>query len=479
MVSYNKSFWARLMLGTLLVAAAVFLWRDSRPSRAAEAENVYLPLVTRNFPPPPSVFGAEVVTFTDPTLIQLAVDARLSWVRIPAFYWHKIEPNAPVNGQHTYDWSSVPDASLINIASRHMYAIATVRSTPLWAQSVSGVYCSSIKQEHLADFAAFLQEMVRRYSQPPYNVHYWELGNEPDIDPAIVPYPESGIMGCWGDAGDAYYGGGYYAEMLKVAYPAIKAVDPQAQVLIGGLLLDCDPADADCTPDSHKLPSKFFEGILRNGGGDYFDIVSFHGYPFYQDGLIYDETYAGWDQRGGVVLGKAEYLKALMQQYGVNKPLIDTEGALLCPEWNHADCDSPGPDYEEAKSDYVVWLFARSLANDFEGSIWYTLDGGGWRNGGLIEGTSNPTLAYDVLKFATVELADARYDGAPPGLDPSLRGYVFRKSGKTVWTVWSADRLPHTMTIPSSCTAVYDKLGNALTLTATMQISSPVYIELP
>ncbi len=475
----NKKTLSVVFLTLFLLTSAVMPF--TRLSHAAEtvASTVYLPLVMRDFPLPPTVFGAETVTFDDPTLIQLAVDARVSWIRIPAFYWHKIEPNAPVNGQHTYDWSSVPESSLRNIAANHMYAIATVRSTPLWAQSVPNVYCSSVTQEHLADFAAFMQAVVTRYSQPPYNVHYWELGNEPDIDPGIVPFKDSGIMGCWGDASDPYYGGGYYAEMLKVVYPAIKAADPQAQVLIGGLLLDCDPADPDCTPDSKKVPPKFFEGILRNGGGDYFDIVSFHGYPPFGGGYIQDEIYQAWNQRGGVVLGKAAYLRELMQQYGVDKPLLHTEGALLCPEWNTTDCNPPNAAYETAKSDYVVWLYTRALASDFMGSIWYTLDGGGWRNGGLIEGTSTPTQAYDAYKFITAELFEAQYTGQPAGLDPALRAYAFQKSDKTVWVVWSSDTLTHTMTTPAGYTAVYDKVGNSLTVTSTLQINSPVYIELP
>ncbi len=61
------------------------------------------------------------------------------------------------------------------------------------------------------------------------------------------------IFGCWGDPNDkTYYGGEYYAEMLKRAYPAVKAANPQAIVLNGGLLLDCDPRypppGKDCLP---------------------------------------------------------------------------------------------------------------------------------------------------------------------------------------------------------------------------------------
>ncbi len=82
-------------------------------------------------------------------------------------------------------------------------------------------------------FAAFLSEVVKRYSQPPYNVRYWEIGNEPDTPIG----PDSGF-GCWGVNGDPYFGGGAYGNMLKAVYPAIKAANPQVQVLNGSLLLD-------------------------------------------------------------------------------------------------------------------------------------------------------------------------------------------------------------------------------------------------
>jgi len=109
---------------------------------------------------------------------------------------------------------------------------------------------------------------------------------------------------------DEYYGGGYYAEMLKAVYPAIKEADPQAQVLIGGLLLDCDPTHPPEGKDCK--PSKFLEGILKNDGGDYFDIISFHGYPPYSGadiggGLYNDVHHPYWESRGGVVLGKVDF----------------------------------------------------------------------------------------------------------------------------------------------------------------------------
>ncbi|MCK4827856.1 hypothetical protein KA005_69650, partial [bacterium] len=203
---------------------------------------------------------------------ELLVGSGLQLVRYNALLWQKVEPNS---GDRQWDAVAELESKLINAADFGLSTILIVRGTPSWAQKVPGAACGPVRQDKLADFASFLSDAVSRYSSPPFNVKFWELGNEPDVDPSLVR-PNS-VFGCWGDNSDPYYGGGYYAEMLKVVYPAIKAADPEAKVLIGGLLLDCDPTyppeGKDCKP------GKYLEGILRNGGGEYFDIVSFHGYP--------------------------------------------------------------------------------------------------------------------------------------------------------------------------------------------------------
>jgi hypothetical protein len=124
-------------------------------------------------------------------------------------------------------------------------------------------------QEHFIGFAQFVAEAVERYSQPPYDVRYWEIWNEPDVGLGVIP-AQSGF-GCWGDPDDPYFGGGYYAEMLKVVYPVIKQVNPEIIVLIGGLLLDCDPVDPPESPPGSGIlkdcsSAKFFQGILEEGG---------------------------------------------------------------------------------------------------------------------------------------------------------------------------------------------------------------------
>jgi alpha-L-arabinofuranosidase len=106
-----------------------------------------------------------------------------------------------------------------------------------------------------------MHDAVERYSAPPYNVKYWEIYNEPDAPKNTNEPPYGMIYGCWGISGDTYFGGEAYGEMLKVVYPYIKSANSSAQVLVGGLLLDCDPRTV-CTTGPGSIPPKFLNGIL-------------------------------------------------------------------------------------------------------------------------------------------------------------------------------------------------------------------------
>jgi hypothetical protein len=153
------------------------------------------------------------------------------WLRYNGLLWSEVEPQ-----EGTWKWSGLSEleGNLVQAAQLNQKVIMVVRSTPDWAQAIPGHFCGPIESTKLAAFGDFMHELVKRYSQPPYSVKFWEIGNEPDIDPELVagnsPY------GCWGDADDEFYGGGRYADMLATIYPRIKSADPEAQVLVGGLL---------------------------------------------------------------------------------------------------------------------------------------------------------------------------------------------------------------------------------------------------
>ncbi|MFQ5615845.1 MAG: hypothetical protein ACE5GO_05225, partial [Anaerolineales bacterium] len=292
-----------------------------------------------------------------------------------------------------------------------------------------------------------------------------------------------------------YYGGGDYAGMLKTVYPKIKAANPEAQVLVGGLLLDCDPvnppAGKNCTP------SKYLEGILQNGGGSYFDGVSFHAYDFYNSTY---NTYGSPNWNSGrwanetdgelkpVLIAKVSYLKNLLNSYGAsNKFLINTEVALLCGGGSDppggAGCESdPTSPYELLKAYYISQAYAAAIAEGLLGNIWYSPTG--WRNSGLLNPDLSTRPAYDAyalarstLKNATLLRTITEYH------DPNnVFGYEFSIDGRRIWVVWVLDGSSQTIALPASSSSVsaWDALGVSVDVSSgnlAIGALNTVYVE--
>lgn len=91
-------------------------------------------------------------------------------------------------------------------------------------------------------YAGFVAALASRYAG---RVAAWEIWNEED---------ESAW---WTGGGDP----ARYAELLKAVYPAVKAADPAAGVVLGGL-----------TGNDYR----FMQGVYANGGGGSFDAVGVH-----------------------------------------------------------------------------------------------------------------------------------------------------------------------------------------------------------
>ncbi|NNJ11432.1 hypothetical protein EKD04_013930 [Chloroflexales bacterium ZM16-3] len=370
-------------------------------------------------------------------------------VRYNGIRWSDVEQQP---GQRLWENLAGVESELTAISAAGAAPMVIVRSTPVWARQVPKSACGPIKADALPSFATFMGELAARYSQPPYNVHQWELGNEPDVDPGLVG--GDGPFGCWGDVRRADYGGAGYAAMLKAVYPAIKAADPQAQVIIGGLLMDCDPTQ-DTSPPC--LPGRFFEGVLAADGGHYFDVVAYHSYPYWQTQRIdWDSQYPKWAHRGGVMLGKLQFLREVMQRYGISKPVMMNEGGLLCYR-NHPSC-GPGGFYTD-QANYLVRLYARTAANGLTGSIWYTLNGPGWQEGALLDASQQPRPAFQAYKFMSSTLKGASYVSG--GVDGVVEQHSFRKGDRSYTIYWTNDNSSATLPLPSGAQVIYTFLGDA------------------
>jgi hypothetical protein len=424
------------------------------------------------------IFGVGMDHFATNWGSNQMVAANNSWVRLVGVLWSSVEP---IEG--AYNWSILAglEGELKDASSKGARVILLVHSTPEWARKVAGIgpSCGPIAVNKLSAFGNFMRAMVARYSVAPYNVKYWELWNEEDtpyfaVDPGF---------GCWGDGSDPYFGGDDYADMLKVVYPQIKAANSQAQVLIGGLLLDCDPRGVCGALGKDPLPPKYLEGILQNGGGPYFDGVSFHAYDYYSPstgGYANPNWASAWNTTGPVLIAKSQYIKGLLSQYGVTgKFLMNTESALICGSTGLESYCLTGA-FANVKAYYVTEAYAASIAQGLRANTWYSTLG--WRGSGLLDyATLAPLPAYTAFAFGRNELRDSTYLGDISTADvgaSEVMGYKFQRGDRRVWVLWSLDGNTHTINLAGVPLAAWDALGVSITPNASMNVTmKPIYLE--
>jgi len=211
----------------------------------------------------------------------------------------------------------------------------------------------------------------------------------------------------------------------------------------------------------------FLEVVLNNGGGEHFDVMSFHDYIVFHprwdlpdDGSLpgdvaYEPACSGSTDllkrpQEGDILGKLIYLRKRLMKHNAaygDRPFIvsemgrrsDANQPMLqqgCLGGNVAGSD-------EQQSRYVVQGNVRAMAAGVEAAIWYKLvdDGVGNYEYGLLRTDLSPKPAYWAYKTVTDELMGAVYDhqmtvGETGWTD--VEGYEFRMpNGKRKWVLWT------------------------------------------
>ncbi len=449
---------------------------------------LYMPVIAHQLPPD-TIAGVEMAPISNPGGLGRMVQAGATWVRRAAVWWPDVQST-----ESAYTWSALSsmETEFANAAAQNVQVILVVRGAPSWAQKYKPWACGPIAQDKLIAFGDFMAALVTRYSQPPYNVKYYELGNEEDVDRALLASSYNSTFGCWGDNTDAYYGGGYYAEMLKAVYPRVKLVDSSAQVIVGGLLLDCDPTtplpvNSCAKVGNNAKPARFLEGILQNSGGPYFDGIAFHAYDWYTGALggYYNPNFhSDSETTGPASIAKAAFLNGVLSAYGVTgKYLMNTESALL------AGSDTYDPTYEQTKAYYIAHLYSAAHAINLRSNIWYRVFGWPGKGTALLNTDLTARPAYTAFQTVTSALGGASFKGmvtsADVGGSAKVLGYKFERSNQNIWVVWSADAKPYTLQLSQTPVSILDVLGKPVSLTNTTSVAlvGPdkllVYLEWP
>jgi hypothetical protein len=181
-------------------------------------------------------YGANVnYLFNNGTMAPAAIESQLAGLRATGAqlarsdaFWEASEPDPPHDGVHHYDWT-FDDTVAGDLAEAGLRWEPIVDYTATWDQSVAGQDHSPPASD--SDYGAYAAALARRYGPggtfwrehpklPRLPVQTLEIWNEPDNVPFWYPKPDAAA----------------YAALYLAARGAIKAVDPSARVIIGGLL---------------------------------------------------------------------------------------------------------------------------------------------------------------------------------------------------------------------------------------------------
>ena len=434
--------------------------------------DTYVPLLANEFRAQATMLGIAMEGYSDPMGLQQALDLHVHFVRRwQPLAWRDVEA---VEGQ--YDWSKLAqlEDELATARAVGIEPVITIQFTPAWAQKVPNYACGPIRQDKFEAFAAFMEHVVQRYgANSPYHVRYWELGNEPDLAPEEGLFDN--IYGCWGDYNDPGFGGGYYAEMLKVVYPRIKAADPNAQVMLPGLIIECNPYIADpCTNERRRKSGYFLQGVMDAGGGACFDMIDVHSYAELRLDLPakMHSQYAWSGPLGGTGLPeKVAFVRQVMAQAGYTKPVFVGEVALKCYEPTVACFD--------VAAAFVPRVYAEAYQLGAVGQVYYLLMTD-MVHYALLKSDFTPRPMYQSYEVLSDHLHSSRFEQTVTDY-PGISGSEFNQNDtRRFQIVWSTDGTDQLFSTPADFIRATDKFGQPLEpADGRLTIGwSPIYLDL-
>lgn len=297
-------------------------------------------------------------------------DLGAAWASVDVS-WIDAEPsNGVYDNAHLED----VDRAIAAIRSAGAKVVLTVSETPQWA---SGNPNPLYPPTNAADLADFYAMVVARYGA---SVDAWQVWNEPNHPSFWAPDPTGRPDACL-----------EYAPLLKAAAPVIRAGDPTATVLFGGLAFN-----------DYAYVERCYDLVPDIGA--YFDVMVTHPYTLGGSApeAVIDSSPADGRLDHQSFLAYRE-VRASMLARGSDKPIWFTEMG-----WSTATDGHPlGNVTPEVQADYLTRAY-RQLEQDpyVQVAMWYSLrnfvkggDGAGWLDQlGLMRTDFTPKPAYFAFK---------------------------------------------------------------------------------
>jgi hypothetical protein len=377
-------------------------------------------------PVQPSFFGMDINKYTSPWPTTLNVKFGAYRSLGSAIKWSDVNP-----AQHVYNWSSL-DGWISTAQAAGQDVLYTVYYTPAWASSDPSGTCTSGHldpggcyppndlnddgsgtNQHFQDFLTALMNHVG-----PGKIRYLEIWNEPNITTEWL---------------------GTNAQLVRMAKDAAaiaKTIDPQ--------ILLISPAETGDGKGGTSM--NWLAGFLAAGGGQYVDIIGFHGYATNPED----------------VATRIDSTRTVMASYGQqDKPIFDTESS-----WGMNQLSDPDQQAAFTGRHYLVQI-AKQIARTY----WY-----GWD----FASTGDFYSAGQLTKagIAYQQIYQWMIDATPVGAC-SPNGSIWscnftRPNGYQAMAVWDTSQTctnglctTRMYTVPTQFTQYRDLDGNLVGLTGT------------
>ena len=365
-----------------------------------------------------------------------AVALGACWDRV-IFAWDQFQPE----NADDFDASVIPVSIFDDARTANRQIVGLIKGTPEWASESGSLGAAPDGIDLPFDdrdnhFGAFVTRLVEHYS--PLGVHHWIIWNEPDIRPG------EGVVEFQGEVEDYFY-------LLRTAYLAIKAADPEAHVQIAGLTWWFD-RNHYRTFYLRRLLQRIYADPEAEANNWYFDGATAH---------IYITTSSVWQ----ILM---DYVDAL-RDFGMS------DKDLWLAEFNASPRRDPQAPLDalfqvslEQQADFIVQASALALAAGVDKLAVYKLYDNHFIAGeseawGLVRGDGSLRPAFESYAQVIERLdpsADVNRYSIPQG---TL--IAFTKPESTLYVVWSdtftgGEFLIHAGGLEGSV-SVYDALGEA------------------
>ena len=381
-----------------------------------------------------------------------------NWVKVPLVAWGLIEKTPPREGKHFYDWTKL-DKIVREYENAHSSLLLVVKASSPWASEKFAGWRKSYppKKEYWDDYYAFINALVERYDGDGYNdmpglrypVLYYEIESEAE-HPCF-----------WAGTDEEYI------HLLKTAYTAAKAANPNCKIVLAGINLRGDPINF---PHQYQFIRKTLLAI------EWYDAIDYHYNGNYTDAYVEIRTLRKLiPHHKEIMAGDVSSIPLISNQTILRKI---AEGDPNTIRWLRKTQASIIVKKTIIAADLNMSKVFIESVRDFPITAYPHLKKECWWYAGLLNDDRTPRLGFYAYQFLISKLKDFRkVERIITNENNTYLYKIIRDNGSVLYVAWHEKGTTSLSLSQCERIIVQPLLGNAQTTSTIRLNSTPVFIE--